>query len=842
MSCSACASAIDKKVRKLKGVRDVSVNLLNNFMYVEYDEKIISSFDIEQNIKSIGYFAKSTRKKDKNSNIEENLEIKEMKKRVIFSFLFLALLMYVSMGNMFGLYTFKFLKGEKMALNFAFTQFLLTLPIMYINRKYYIQGFKALIKRNPNMDSLVSLGSFSSVIFGIYVIYKLSFALAFNDLEILHRYYHSIYFESAGMILTLITFGKYLESLSKEKTNNSVKKLMDLSPKKAIVFKNGKEIEINTEDIQKGDILIIKEGLSVPADGKIIEGYGFFDASSITGESLPVEKKEGDDVLTSFILKEGYVKVLAQKVKDETILSKIIELVERANSTKPKIAKLVDKVSFFFVPTVIIISILTFLTWMFLGYTVDFSLEMAISVLVISCPCALGLATPVAIMVSTGKAARLGILVKSSESLENLAKTSLIIFDKTGTLTKGKPSVTNIVSNSLEEKEVLKILYSLEKYSNHPIAISICEYAKEKNIEPLEVFDFKNKLGLGISGIVDNKKYFLGNLKYILEEESLNKEFLSYFEEFSNSGKTVIILSDEKNVLALVAVSDQIKESSKIMIDSLKNMNIKTLMLTGDNEKVARNISKKLGIDNFFASLLPEDKEKIIRDLMEKEKNVVMVGDGINDAPSLSLSSVGISIKNATDIAIEVSDVILMKDDMLDIINIINLSKRTIRNIKENLFWAFIYNIICIPIAFGVLYIPFKIRLTAMIASFSMSLSSLFVVLNALRLNRFRKMNSLEKFKKDKEKKEDIKFKIINTENKIKKGGVEMKKTVIIEGMSCDHCKARVEKAFNKIKGVKALVNLDEKFLILEMEDEILDEKIKEIVENLDYTFVKILK
>lgn len=843
MSCSSCASAIERELKKLNGIKKVDVNLLNNFMYVEYDKDIVSCVDIENKVKSIGYFAyiEEKEKKDekKDFKIDENVEIKDMKKRVLFSFVFLFFLMYVSMGNMLGLYTFEFLKGYKMAVNFSFTQFLLTLPIMYINRNYYIKGFKALIKKNPNMDSLVALGSVSSVVFGIYVIYKLSFALGNGDFDILHRYYHSIYFESGAMILTLITFGKYLESLSKEKTNNSVKKLIDLSPKVAIVFKDGKEIKINAQDIQKGDIVIIKEGLSCAVDGEVVEGCGFFDTSSITGESEPVLKNVGDSVLTSSILKDGYVKVLAKKVKDETILSKIIELVEMANATKPKLAKLVDKVSYFFVPTVILISILTFLTWMFLGYRVDFSLEMAISVLVISCPCALGLATPVAIMVSTGKAARLGILVKSSESLEKLSKTSLIVFDKTGTLTKGKPFITNIISNSLKEEDIVKILCSLEKYSNHPIALSIVQYAKEKNIEPLEVLNFKNNLGLGISGDIDGKKYFLGNLKYILKQEKLDGKFLKYFKEFSNDGKTVVILKDEKEILALVALSDKIKESSKVMIDILKNMNIKTLMLTGDNEKVASNICKKLGIDSFYASLLPYDKEKIIKDLMKREKNVVMVGDGINDSPSLSLASVGISIKNATDIAIEASDIILMKDDMLDIINIINLSKKTIRNIKENLFWAFIYNIICIPIAFGILYIPFKIRLNAMIASFSMSLSSLFVILNALRLSRFKKIDILEKEKK--EIKKDTEFKIINVENKIKKGDKKMKKKVIIDGMSCDHCKNRVEKEFNKINGVKAFVNLEEKSLTLEMEEEILDEKIKEIVENLDYTFVKIL-
>lgn len=846
MSCSACSSSIQKAVGNLKGVKDVTVNLLSNYMIVDYDEKIISSKDIENKVKSIGYIAicenNENHKDFKNFNDEYyKKESYELKKRVIFSFIFLIFLMYVSMGYMFGFYTFDFLKGYKNAINFTFTQFLLTLPIMYINRKYYIRGFKALIKRNANMDSLVAISSMASVIFGIYVIYKLSFALRDYDYETLKRYYHNIYFESAGMILTLITFGKYLESISKNKTNDAVKKLMDLSAKKAIVIRNGKEIEIDVDKIEKNDILVVKQGFSVCADGKIIEGSGLFDTSSITGESFPLEKTVGDFVLASSILKEGYVKVLSQKVKDETVFSKIIKLVEQANNTKPKIAKIVDKVAYFFVPIVIMIAIITFLVWILLGRRFEFALEMAISVLVISCPCALGLATPVAIMVATGKSARLGILVKTSQSLESLKNVDVVVFDKTATLTEGKFTITNIISNNMEKRKLLEILYSLESKSQHPLAISICEYAKRENITTLDVSNFESKIGYGISGIIEGKKYFLGNLKYIVNDYNLPKEFYNYFKKFSLEAKSVMFLKNEEEILALIAIADKIKQTSKETIDILKSMNIKTIMLTGDNENVAKNISEKLNLDEFFHSLLPEDKQKIIKKLLSENKKVIMVGDGINDSPSLSLATVGISVRNGTDIAIESSDVVLISDDMKSIINLINLAKKTIRNIKENLFWAFIYNILLIPLAAGVLYIPFKIRLNPMIASFSMSLSSLFVVLNALRLNRFKGLD-MKKDKQKEDKFENVEFKKINIKEKIKKEGVNMKKIVIIEGMMCDHCKKRIEKEFYKLEDVvDAKVDLEKKSLTLESKNEISDEKIKEIIKNLDYKFIKFI-
>lgn len=845
MSCSSCASLIEHTIKKLKGVNGVNVNLLNNEMFVDYDEKVLSSFKIEQEVKNIGYFAKSRSLKndEKNNYIEkENFQkdqIKQMKKRVILSFIFLIILMYVSMGDMIGIFRCEFLLGHKNALSFAFTQFILTLPIMYINRNYYITGFKALSKKNTNMDTLVALGSLASVVFGIYVIYRLSYALSINSEDILKKYYHSIYFESSGMILTLITFGKYLESISKQKTKESVKKLMDLSPKKAIVIRNNKEIEIDANDIEKGDILVLKSGTMAAADGKIIEGFGLFDTSSITGESIPNEKTIGDIVLTSSILKDGYVKMIAQKVKNETILSKIIKLVENANATKPKIAKLVDKIAYIFVPSIILISIITFLIWVYVEKSVDFAFEMAISVLVISCPCALGLATPVAIMVATGKAARVGLLIKSSESLEMLDKVDIVVFDKTGTLTEGKPVVTDIISNNLKKQDLLEILYSLEKNSQHPLAISICEYAKEEKIKPKEVYNFTNKIGFGISGLIDDKKYFLGNFKYITEKIKLTKEFYNYFEKFSSEGKTVIFLKDEKQLLALIAISDKVKQTSKEAIKILKSMNINTIMLTGDNKKVAKEIKEKLNIDEFFAELLPEDKVKIIKDLISKNKKVIMVGDGINDSPALSVANVGICVQSGTDIAMEASDVILMKNDMMDIVNLINLSKKTIKNIKENLFWAFFYNIICIPLAAGIFYIPFKMHLSPMIASFCMSCSSVFVVLNALRLNNFKKINSLETVQNNL-KNINKEFKKINT-LEVDKGGFKMKKVVIVDGMVCGHCKKRIEDAFNELQGVKATVDLEKKTLTLESKNEISDETIKDLLEKLNYDFVKFL-
>lgn len=844
MSCSACSSAVERAVRKLDGVEDVSVNLLSNSMQVDFDESKVSSDEIEKAVDKAGYSA--TLKNDKNTkskNVDkEDLaekEIKNMKFRLVVSFAFLIPLMYVAMGHMVNFPLPKFLLGHEMAVNFAFTQFLLVLPIMYVNRKYYINGFKSLYRKNPNMDSLIAIGSSSAIVFGIYVIYKLSFALGMNDHALLHRYYHNLYFESGGMILALITFGKYLETLSKGKTKDSVKKLMDLSPKTAIVVRDEKELEINVEEVVKGDILIIKPGSRVPVDGKIIEGFGMFDTSSITGESIPQEKNVSDNLLTSSILKQGNVKMIAEKVGDETTLSQIINLVEIANETKPKIAKLADKIAGIFVPSVIFISLVTFLVWIFVGKEFEFALEMAISVLVISCPCALGLATPVAIMVSTGKGAREGLLIKSSEALENLDKINVVVFDKTGTLTEGKPVVTDIVSNGMNEDDFLEILYSLESKSEHPLGLAVCEYAKSKNIKLLNVTDFINKLGLGVEGIINGKKYYLGNLKYIANGNKLQNELNSYFEEFSSQGKTVIFLKNDDCILGFVAIADKIKESSKNAINHLKNMNIQSIMLTGDNERVAKNISEKLNLDGYFSGLLPQDKEKIIKNMISENKKVAMVGDGINDSPALAGANVGIAVGNGTDIAIEAADVVLIKNDITDVVNLINLSKKTIRNIKENLFWAFIYNILCIPLAMGVFYIPFKIALSPMIGSVAMSFSSIFVVLNALRLNKFRKMDSLKVTEKVAFKLEKVEFKKINIE-RIESEVIKMKKVLIIEGMMCGHCKKRVEDSFNKIEGISAVVNLDEKSCTLEMTKEFSNEELKEIVENAGYELLEV--
>lgn len=852
MSCAACSAAVEREVKGLDGVDEVSVNLLANSMNVSYDENKLSSVKIEEAVAKAGYTAHRKGEKTKStSNKEIDLgekEIKNMKSRLFISFSFLIPLMYVAMAHMFNLPELGFLKGHNNAVSFAFTQFLLVLPIAYVNRKYYINGFKSLYRRNPNMDSLIAMGSTAAIVFGIYVIYKLSYALGIGDIDIIHKYYHNLYFESGGMILTLITLGKYFESLSKGKTKDSVKKLMDLSPKTAIIEVDGKEVEIATDEIKKGDILVIKPGARVAVDGKIIEGFAMFDTSAITGESLAVEKIVGDNLLTSSILKQGSVRMVAEKVGEETTLSQIINLVEEANATKPQIAKLADKIAGIFVPSVIGIALVVFIAWILLGKEFEFALEMAISVLVISCPCALGLATPVAIMVSTGKGAREGLLIKSSEALENLDKVDTVVFDKTGTLTEGRPVVTDLISTFMDKGELLDLFYSLESKSEHPLASAICDYSKKEKANMLKLDSFINKIGLGIKGEIRGITYTCGNLKMLEEKTELGEDIKEVYEKLSAEGKTVVFLSKENTLLGLCAMQDKIKDTSLNAIKHLKEKNIKTVMLTGDNKRVARTIANRLALDEFYAEMFPQDKERIVRELINKGRHVAMVGDGINDSPALAGANVGIAVASGTDIAIEAADVVLIKNDMTDIVNLINLAKKTIVNIKENLFWAFIYNILCIPLAAGVFYKPFGLALNPMIGSLAMSFSSVFVVSNALRINNFRKLDSLKKRdQRNEEILNEVNFSVF--ENKIKsnsininkeKGDFRMKKTMIIEGMMCGHCKARVEKILNELEGIKALVNLEEKFAEIEMTKEYSNDELKKIVEEAGYQVLEV--
>lgn len=745
MTCSSCSANVEKTVKKLTGVNAVEVNLLSNSMSVDYDDAHINNEDIIKAVENAGFGASvfvrgasSEKQKEKSVNPVEE-ELKEMKQRVIISFALLIPLMYVAMGHMLGLPHPDWMMGEENAITFAFTQFLLTLPIIYVNRKYYRVGFKSLFNRTPNMDSLIAIGSGAALVYGIYAIFRIGYGLGHNDLHMVHQYTMNLYFESAAMILALITFGKYLETRAKGKTSEAISKLLDLAPKTAAVIRNGQELEIPVEEVVKEDIILVRPGQSVPVDGVIIEGSSAVDQSALTGESIPVEKNVGDKVIAATINKTGFFKFKAERVGDDTTLAQIIQLVEDASSSKAPISKLADKISGIFVPIVIAIALISTIVWLFLGQSFEFALSIGISVLVISCPCALGLATPVAIMVGTGKGASNGILIKSAESLEILHTINTVVLDKTGTITEGKPVVTDIITmNEETEKNLLVIAASLEKPSEHPLAEAIVEKAKEEGIVLKEVTEFEAISGRGILGKIDEKQYIAGNLALMKEQNIDVSSFQETSDSFAMEGKTPLYFADSQKLLGIIAVADVVKPTSRDAIEQFKAMGIDVVMLTGDNVKTAEAIRNQLHIDRVVAEVLPQDKEKEIRNIQEKGKKVAMVGDGINDAPALARADVGIAIGAGTDIAIESADIVLMKSDLLDAVTAVQLSKATIKNIKENLFWAFFYNTLGIPLAAGLFFTAFGWTLNPMFAAGAMSISSVFVVSNALRLRFFK--------------------------------------------------------------------------------------------------------
>lgn len=830
MTCSSCSSHVEKAVKKLEGIQNVNVNLLSNNMDVEYDETICNNEKIINSVIDAGYGASLRDEKKKETKEESkagnnNDTIKAMKKRLIISVGFLIPLMYIAMYHMFyewfGLpipsIVQELFHGKENAITFGFTQFLLLLPIVYVNRNYFIVGFKRLFKRIPNMDSLIAIGSLAAIVYGIFAIYKIGYGLGHNQMNLVEQYSMDIYFESAGTILTLITVGKYLETKSKGKTSDAISKLINLAPKTAVVVRNGKEREVALEEIVVEDIVVIKPGGSIPVDGIMIEGSSAIDQSSITGESIPVEKKIGDTVVSGTINKNGYFKMKATKVGKDTTLSQIIKLVEEASNSKAPIAKLADKVSGIFVPCVIGIAILASLFWILNGQSFEFSLSIGIAVLVISCPCALGLATPVAIMVGTGKGAQNGILIKSAEAIEILHLVDTVVLDKTGTITEGKPRVTDIICK-IEEKELLKIAGSLEKNSEHPLAEAILEKARENQIELAEVRNFSSIPGRGVKGNIEETQYLGGNIAFVKENNIPLGEMQKTSDEFLKQGKTVIYFADENRIIGMIAVADTIKKTSYQAIQELKKKNIEVVMLTGDNKTVADTIGKSLGMDKVISEVLPADKEKEVSKLQEQGKKVAFVGDGINDSPALVKADVGLAIGSGTDIAIESADIILMKNSLLDVVTAIRLSKAVIRNIKINLFWAFFYNSIGIPVACGVFYLSLGLKLNPMIGALAMSLSSVCVVTNALRLRNFK-----SDFREEKKK--------MNT------------KIIIIEGMQCNHCKMSVEKALNALEGmVKVEVSLENKWAVIESEKEIADEKIKEVIEEAGFTVKEIRK
>ena len=847
MTCSSCQAHVQKAVENLNGIKNVNVNLLSNSMIVEYDEKTLNDKKIIEAVKNEGYGATLAinSQKDKIQNDNENT-LNSMKKRLIISICFWIPLMYVAMYHMlydlFGIPVPKLINdlfhGPENAITFGFTQILLLIPIIYVNRNYFIIGFKRLFKLSPNMDSLIAIGSFSAIIYGIYAIYMIGFGLGHNNLELVSRFSNDLYFESAGTILTLITVGKYLETKSKGKTSEAINKLINLAPKTAIVLKNEKEIEVEVKDIKKEDIIIIKPGYSIPVDGIIIEGESSIDESTITGESIPTQKFINDKVISGTINKNGYFKMKATEVGDDTTLAQIIKLVEEAANSKAPISRLADKVSGVFVPIVITIALLATIFWLINGQSFEFALSIGIAVLVISCPCALGLATPVAIMVGTGKGAELGILIKSAESLELLHKVDTVVLDKTGTITQGKPKVIDIITNQdlinevmsqknkvkvvlnknndlTSKNNLLKIAGSLEKNSEHPLAEAIIEKTRENNLNLYEVKDFEAISGRGVRGKIDNIEYFGGNLAFMQENNVKLEDVLLKSEELSKQGKTLLYFAKENRLLGIIAVADTIKPTSKIAISKLKKKNLEVIMITGDNKNVAESIGKNLEIDKVISEVMPQDKESEVTKLQASGKRVAFVGDGINDSPALVRSDVGIAISSGTDIAVESADIVLINDDLLSVVSAISLSKKVINNIKMSLFWAFFYNIIGIPVAAGLFYLSFNLKLNPMIGAAAMSLSSVCVVLNALRLKKFK-----PEFKKcDSE----------NLDNKERK----IMKKLIVNGMSCNHCKMSVEKALKKIDNVEDVeVNLETKEVIIssnkEIDNKVIEETIKE--------------
>lgn len=746
MSCAACSAGVERAVGRLKGVNKVEVSLVAKSMLCDFDETTVSEKQIVEAVKKAGFKAYPEKASEAAQTavagrgsvaVADSDGFTPMKTRLIVSLIFLVLLMYVSMGHMIGLPVPSFMHGVKNGVSFAFVQSLLVLPILYVNRKFFVNGFKALWHRVPNMDSLVAVGSSAAVLYGIFAIFMIAYGIGNGDTELAEKYLSGLYFESGGMILTLVTVGKLLEERSKNKTYSAIQKLVDLAPKTAVVIRDGVETEIPVEKIVVGEVILLKPGSSVPVDGEVVEGGGTVDESALTGESMPVEKAAGGRLISASIVKSGAFKLKAQRVGEDTTLSQIVELVRNAASSKAPIGRLADKVSGIFVPVVMGIALVAAVVWLACGATFEFALNAAISVLVISCPCALGLATPLAIMVSTGKCASKGILIKSAEALEQLHDVNTVVLDKTGTVTEGKPSVTDVVpSEYASESELASLAAALEKNSQHPLSVAVTEYAASNSIEFATAEDFKNLDGLGVSATVNGQTAYAGNEKLMSENKIDISSLSSCAKELAGKGKTVMYFACGGKFYGLIAVADKVKPTSKEAVQALKKSGIEVIMLTGDNAVTAAAIKNEVGIDRVEAEVMPADKQRIVSELKNAGKKVVMVGDGINDSPALMQADVGIAIGSGTDIAIESADVVLMKNDLTDVSRAINYSKRTIRNIKQNLFWAFFYNALGIPLAAGALYPLWQITLSPMIGALAMSLSSLFVVGNALRLYR----------------------------------------------------------------------------------------------------------
>ncbi len=825
MTCSACSAYIEKCVSNLAGVKEAHVNLLTNSMIVEFDESIIDCSQIIEAVHQAGYSAEmynQNKHKPKNTPVQQkDGHLMQLKRQFLFSLIFMIPLFYISMGSMLGLPLPSFLSGHENAISYAFTQFLLCLPILYINRSYYIVGFRRLAQGAPNMDTLIAVGSSSAVLYGIYTIFQIGNSIAIGDAQSVMKYHMELYFESAAMILTLISMGKFFEERSKKKTGAAIQALMELKPQTAIVERDGIEMEIVAEDLITGDMVIVKPGMRIPVDGVVIYGESTVDESALTGESIPVEKSIGNQVSCATINGSGYLKIQAKYVGKDTAYSKIIALVEEASAGKAPIARLADKISAVFVPVVIVISIISCVIWLLMGADFSFALSCAISVLVISCPCALGLATPVAIMVGTGQGAVHGILFKSGDALQRLHEVQAIVFDKTGTITEGKPTISNIFLAECDEDTLLKIAYALEKQSEHPISLAITEYAEKHCIESLEVSRFSALHGKGVEGYIHDKIYYVGNVSFICEMCPDATRFQSKWQEFAEHGKTPVLVADCEKLLGIIVISDNIKQSSIYAIKQLQDMKMDTFMLTGDHAKTANFVADRVGIKHVLSEVLPQEKERKICDIQSLGKITAMVGDGINDAPALARADVGIAIGAGTDVALESADVILVRNNLEDVVSAIELSKKVMQNIKQNLFWAFFYNTIGIPIAAGVFYPLFAFKLNPMIAAAAMSFSSVCVVFNALRLRNFRARNNQEKTVEKKE-------------------CSVMKLQIKVEGMMCMHCSGRVEQVLNALEGVSATVDLEKHTAFVTSEGVVSQEQIKAVIEQAGYSVTSI--
>lgn len=852
MSCSACSSRVEKAVSKLEGIEKASVNLLTNSMQVDYDETILTSQAIIDAVVKAGYGAslaggqagtKGASPQASPANTAEQ-EVRQMKRRLLWSIVFLIPTVYIAMHHMLASHLgipvpsaiSAVFDGPENAISFAFAQFLLILPIMYLNRKYYINGFSNLLRGAPNMDSLVGMGSMASAAFGAFAIFRMGWGMGHGDWALVQTYSANLYFESAGMIVTLITVGKYLETRAKGKTSAAIEKLMKLAPKEATVLRGGVETVILVEDLAVGDEIVVRPGERIPADGIVSQGTTSIDESAITGESIPVEKQVGDKVTSATINTSGYIHVTAQRVGDDTTISQIIRLVDEASASKAPIAKIADAVAGIFVPSVITLAVAATALWYFaMGADLEFAFSIGISILVISCPCALGLATPVAIMVGTGKGAENGILIKSGEALERAHAVDTVVMDKTGTITEGKPRVTDVQALTCSETELLALAAGMEQGSEHPLAEAIVACGKERGIAPKAVSDFRAVFGKGVIASADGKTYYAGNAALMAEQGIDVSSYADRLDALADQGKTPLIFADDSGVIGIIAVADVEKATSAEAISRFAAMGIDVVMLTGDNARTAEAIRKRLGIPKVIAGVLPQDKERHIAELQAQGRTVAMIGDGVNDAPALAKADVGIAIGAGTDVAIESADAVLMRSDLLDAVSAVRLSKAVIKNIKENLFWAFFYNVIAIPLAAGLFYPAYGLKLNPMIGAAAMSLSSVCVVLNALRLRFFKPNHSAGTVSRE------TSHETPNTPiSEQKEGEPAMKTTLHIEGMMCQHCQKHVHDALAAMDGVTDVtVNLEGKTADVTATKDITTDEFAKVITDAGYELVK---